>query len=79
MNILTDLNKYIPTWDTPAMSVYATELVCSRCHKDMGAVIFAKEEPANNFTQSDNDLLCQTCFEELKQAVRGRKIPMKEK
>ncbi len=74
---MTDLKKFIPNWGTPAMSVYATELVCTKCHRDMGAVIFAKEESSSNFTQSDNDLLCQS--EELKQAVIDSKTPVKEK
>jgi predicted glycosyltransferase len=75
---MTDLKKFIPTWGTPAMSVYATELACSKCHKDMG-VIFAKEESSNNFTQSDNDLVCQSCLEELKKVVRASKTLVKEK
>jgi hypothetical protein len=68
---MTDLKKFIPNWGTPAISVYATELVCTKCHRDMGAVIFAKEESSSNFTQSDN--------EELKQAVIDSKTPVKEK
>jgi hypothetical protein len=76
---MTDLKKFIPNWGTPAMLVYATELGCTKCHNDMGAVIFAKEKSSNNFTQSDSDLLCQSCFEELKQAVRDSKTPVKEK
>jgi hypothetical protein len=76
---MTDLEKFIPNWGTPAMLVYTTELACTKCHNDMGAVIFAKEESSNNFTQSDSDLLCQSCFEELKQAVRHGKTPVKEK
>ena len=75
---MTDWKKIISEWGTPAMSVYATELVCSKCHKDMGAVIFASEESSNNFTQSENDLLCQNCFEELKKAVKDSKTPMKQ-
>jgi DNA-directed RNA polymerase subunit RPC12/RpoP len=72
---MTDLKKLIPKWGTPAVSVYA----CTKCHKDMGAVISAKEESSINFTQSDNDLLCQSCFEELKKAVRDSKTLVKEK
>ena len=61
------------------MSVYATELACTKCHQDVGSVIFAKEESSNNFTQSDNDLLCQSCLEELKKVVRVSKTLVKEK
>ncbi|MDQ6667260.1 MAG: hypothetical protein M3Y53_03415 [Thermoproteota archaeon] len=48
---MTDLSKIISEWDTPAMAVFATELVCGKCHNDMGAVIFEKEEsstPSHN-------------------------------
>jgi hypothetical protein len=30
------------------MAVFATELVCGKCHNDMGAVIFEKEESSHN-------------------------------
>ncbi len=36
---MTDFKKFIPNWGTPAMSVYATELACTKCHKDMGAIV----------------------------------------
>ena len=42
-----------------------------RASKD--PAIFGKEESSNSFTQTDNDLLYQSCFEELKQAVRDDK------
>ena len=29
--------------------------------------------------QSDNELLCESCFQELKNAVKDSKIPIKEK
>jgi hypothetical protein len=54
------------------MSVFATELVCGKCRNDMG-VIFEKEESSNNFTQSNNESLCDDCFQELKQAVKDSK------
>jgi hypothetical protein len=48
---LTDWKKIISEWDTPAMAVFATELVCGKCHNDMGAVIFEKEESSNTARQ----------------------------
>ena len=53
----------------PAMSVFATELVCGEC---LGAAIFEKVS-SNNFTQSNNGLLYDDCFQELKQAVKDSK------
>jgi hypothetical protein len=44
---MRDWKKIISEWDTPAMAVFATELVCGKCHNDMGAVIFEKEESSN--------------------------------
>jgi hypothetical protein len=76
---MTDWKKIISEWDTPAMAVFATELVCGKCHNDMGVVIFEKEESSNNFTRSNNELLCESCFQELKKAVKDSKIPIKEK
>jgi hypothetical protein len=66
-------------WDTPAMSVFATELVCAKCRNDMGAAIFEKEESSNHFTQSNNELLCENCFQDLKRDVKDSKTAMKEK
>ena len=57
------------------MAVFATELVCGKCHNGMGAVIFEKEESSNTFTQSNNELLCEGCFRELKNAVKDSKTP----
>ena len=51
------------------MSVFATELVCGKCLNDMG-VIFEKEESSNHFTQSNNELLYDDCFQELKRGVK---------
>jgi hypothetical protein len=48
---MTDWKKIISEWDTPAMAVFATELVCGKCHNDMGAVIFEKEESSNTARQ----------------------------
>ena len=50
----------------PAMSVFATELVCGEC---LGAAIFEKVS-SNNFTQSNNGLLYDDCFQELKRGVK---------
>jgi hypothetical protein len=55
------------------MSVFATELVCGKFGNDMGAVIFEKEESSNHFTQSNNELFCEDCFQELKRAVKDSK------
>jgi hypothetical protein len=54
------------------MSVFATELVCGECRNDMGAAIFEKVS-SNNFTQSNNGLLYNDCFQDLKQAVKDSK------
>jgi hypothetical protein len=67
---MTDWKKIISEWNTPAMAVFATELVCGKCHNEMGAVIFEKEESLNNFTQSNNEKLCESCVQELKKAVK---------
>jgi hypothetical protein len=48
------------------MSVFATQLVCGKFRKDMGAAIFEKEESSNHFTQSNNELFCEDCFQELR-------------
>ena len=76
---MTDWKKIISEWDTPAMAVFATELICGKCHNEMGAVIFEKEESSNNFTRSNSELFCEGCFQELKKAVKDSKTPMKEK
>ena len=73
---MTDWKKIISEWNTPAMAVFATELVCGKCHNEMGAVIFEKEESLNNFTQSNNEKLCESCVQELKKAVKDCKTPM---
>ena len=61
------------------MSVFATELVCGKRRNDMAAVIFEKDVSSNYFTQSNNELLCEDCFQELKRAVKDSKTAMKEK
>jgi hypothetical protein len=61
------------------MSVFATELVCGKCRNDLGAAIFEKEESSNHFTQSNNELLYDDCFQELKRAVKDSKTAMKER
>jgi bacterioferritin-associated ferredoxin len=76
---MRDWKKIISEWDTLAMAVFATELVCGKCHNYMGAVIFEKEESSNEFTQSNNELLCESCFQELKKAVKDSRTPIKEK
>ena len=43
------------------------------------AMIFEKEVSSNHFTQSNNELLCEACFQELKRAVKDSKTAMKEK
>jgi hypothetical protein len=65
-------------WDTPAMSVFATELVCGKCRNDMG-VILEKEISSNHSTQSNTELLYDDCFQELKRAVKDSKTAMKER
>ena len=60
----------ISEWDTPAMSVFATELVCDKCRNDMVAAIFKKEECSNHFTQSNNESLCKDCFQKLSELLR---------
>jgi hypothetical protein len=69
----------ISEWDTPAMSVFATELVCGKCRNDMGAAIFEQEESSNHFTQSNNELVCEDCFQELKRAFKDSKTAIKER
>jgi len=60
------------------MSVFATELVCGKFRNDMGAAIF-EEVSSNNSTQSNNELLYEACFQELKRAVKDSKTAMKER
>jgi hypothetical protein len=52
------------------MSVFATELVCGKCRFDMGAV---KKVSSNHFTQSNNELLHDDRFQELKRAAKDSK------
>ena len=61
------------------MSVFATELVCGKCGNDRGTVVFEKEVSSNHFSQSNNELLYDDCFQELKRAFKNSKRAMKEK
>ena len=72
---MTDWQKIISEWGTPAMSVYATELVCTKCHRDMGAVIFAKKKIHQIVSHNQITIICKICFEELKKSVRDSKTP----
>jgi hypothetical protein len=60
----------VSEWDTPAMSVFATELVTK---------IFEKELSSNHLTQSNNEFAYDNCFQELKRAVKDSKTAMKER
>ena len=75
---MTDWQKIISEWGTLAMSVYATELVCTKCHRDMGAVILRKKIH-QIVSHNQITIICKICFEELKKAVRDSKTPVKEK
>jgi len=55
-------------------NIYVAPLSCTKCDRDMGAVLFDTEECIRKFADTVQTLLCKTCFEDLQQTTMDRAL-----